>query len=433
MAKKDKEDNDQLKQIAEYVLYSRREAILNQWRLRCATDAGMDTRNSLGREEFYDQMPVLLNILGQRLMGQEPETDPVERAGQHGLHRWQRGYSLKELTNELANFYDILAEEIKQYVDLYPDTRPQVIIQIHGQLLRLVKEATTGSVLYYDQLRQTSAAEQAQTLQHTLDQVNEISRQRGEHLRQTSHDLRASFSVLLGAATLLKMPAEADERDQYVDMLNRNLGTIQHMLHQMTDHARLEAGLETAEVKSFDAAKLLRDIVDSAQGFAQTRQLILKADGPDHLPVVSDPVKVQRIVQNLLVNALKYTQKGSVSVSWSAENETRWLVSVQDTGLGLSNGPVGLLATQLKPLSEPASIQQPDGPKSYPSSEVPDTQFKQKNNGQSSDSEGIGLFVVKRLCEFLKASMDIETTLGHGTLIRIRFLNNQESPESVST
>ncbi|SOD90490.1 sensor histidine kinase [Spirosoma fluviale] len=433
MAKKDKEDNDQLKQIAEYILYSRREAILNQWRLRCANDAGMDTRNSFGREEFYDQMPVLLNILGQWLMGKDPETDPVERAGQHGLHRWQRGYSLKELTHELANFYDILAEEIKQYVDLYPDTRPQVIIQVHGQLLRLVKEATTGSVLYYDQLRQTSAAEQAQTLQHTLDQVNELSRQRGEHLRQTSHDLRASFGVLFGAATLLKMPAEADERDQYVDMLNRNLGTIQHMLHQMTDHARLEAGLETVDIKSFDAAKLLRDIVDSAQGFAHTRKLILRADGPDHLPVVSDPVKVQRIVQNLLVNALKYTHKGSVSVSWSAENETRWLVSVQDTGPGLSSGPVGLLATQLKPLSEPTSIQQPDGPKSYPSSEVPDTQFKQKNNGQSSDSEGIGLFVVKRLCEFLKASMDIETTVGHGTLIRIRFLNNQESPESVST
>lgn len=433
MTKKEKEYTNQINQIAEHLLYARREAILNQWRLKCADDAGMDTRNSFAREEFYDQMPVLLNILGQRLLGQEPETDPVERAGQHGLHRWQRGYSLKELTNELANFYAILAEEINQYVDLYPDTRPQVITQVHGQLLRLAKEATTGSVLYYDQLRQTSAAEQAQTLQHTLDQVNEMSRQRGEHLRQTSHDLRASFGILLGAANLLKMPAETAERDQYVNMLNRNLGTIQHMLHQMTDHARLEAGLETVEVKPFDAAKLLRDIVDSAQEFANTRKLILRADGPEHLPVLSDPVKVQRIVQNLLVNALKYTQKGSVSISWSAENETRWLVSVQDTGPGLSTGPVGLLAAQLKPLSEPTSIQQPDGPSSYPSSEVPDTQFKQESSSQSSDSEGIGLFVVKRLCEFLKATMDIETTIGHGTLIRIRFLNNQESPESVST
>jgi signal transduction histidine kinase len=433
MTKKDKEDNDQLNQVAEHLLYARREAILNQWRLKCADDAGMDTRNSFAREEFYDQMPILLNVLGQRLLGQEPETDPVERAGQHGLHRWQRGYSLKELTNELANFYEVLAEEINQYVELYPDTKPEVITQVHGQLLRLAKEATTGSVLYYDQLRQTSAAEQAQTLQHTLDQVNEMSRQRGEHLRQTSHDLRASFGVLLGAAGLLKMPAEAAERDQYIDMLNRNLGTIRHMLHQMTDHARLEAGLETVEVKPFDAAKLLRDIVDSAQEFANTRKLILRADGPDHLPVLSDPVKVQRIVQNLLVNALKYTKKGSVSVSWSAENETRWLVSVQDTGPGLSGGPVGLLAGQLKPLSEPTGIQQPDGPRSYPSSQVPNTQFIQKNNSQSSDSEGIGLFVVKRLCEFLKASMDIETTIGHGTLIRIRFLNDQQSPEPAST
>ncbi|MFD2937795.1 sensor histidine kinase [Spirosoma flavum] len=433
MANKDTEYNNQIKKLAEYLLYARRESILNQWRLKCADDVEMDTRNSFSREEFYDQMPVLLNVLGQRLMGQEPETNPTERAGQHGLHRWQRGYSLKELTNELANFYEILAQEITQYIDLYPDTKPQVITQVHGQLLRLAREANLGSVLYYDQLRQTSAAEQAQTLQHTLDQLNEMSRQRGEHLRQTSHDLRSSFGILFGAANLLKMPDKAAERDQYIDMLNRNLGTIQHMLHQMTDHARLEAGLETIETKPFDAAKLLRDIVNSAQEFANARQLILKSDGPEHLPVVGDSVKVQRIVQNLLVNALKYTPTGSVSVSWSAENETRWLVSVQDTGPGLSTGPVGLLAAQLKPLSEPTGIQQPDGPSRYPSGEVPNTQFKQESNTQSSDSEGIGLFVVKRLCEFLKASMDIETTVGHGTLIRIRFLNNQASPESVST
>ncbi|MCK8493550.1 sensor histidine kinase [Spirosoma sp. RP8] len=428
MAKVTDPYGDQINQLKEY-LYALRESILNQWRTRCSIDEDLHTRTSFSREEFNDQLPVLLNILTQRLASEPPETDPVERAGQHGLHRRQRGYSLAELMNELAKFYAILEEEIGQFLDLYPQTLPTVVAQAHSQLLRLSQEMGMGSVMYYDQLRQTATAEQVQTLELSLDKLHQLTKQRGHHLRQASHDLRGSFGIASSAAQLLQLPTDEAQRTQFLDMLSRNLKDTEHMLNQLLDYSRLEAGQESLHSKSFDAAQLLHSLVKGAQSVAKSKNLLLKADGPDKLAVVGDELKVQRLVQNLLVNALKYTQQGWVSVSWAMENDTRWIISVQDTGPGFSAGPTALLADQLQSLAQPTSSHQPEGPATYPSDAIPATSEQKDQPSQpKADGEGIGLFIVKRLCELMKGSMDIETS-DRGTLIRIRLLVNQRLSE----
>ena len=131
------------------------------------------------------------------------------------------------------------------------------------------------------------------------------------------------------------------------------------MLTQLSDLSHLQAGQETLQPAPFDAGELLTSIVESAQVLASQKGLILQGDGPAQLLVDSDAVKVQRIVQNLLLNAVKYTAKGYVSVSWSEENTSRWIVSVQDSGGGLPVGPATLLAEQLAPLADPAELYPP--------------------------------------------------------------------------
>ena len=70
--------------------------------------------------------------------------------------------------------------------------------------------------------------------------------------------------------------------------------------------------------------------------------VILKADGPHTLTVEGDPVKIRRIAQNLLLNALKYTSDGGVTLGWgdSRNNDPkRWMLCVHDTGPGIHSGP----------------------------------------------------------------------------------------------
>ena len=93
------------------------------------------------------------------------------------------------------------------------------------------------------------------------------------------------------------------------------------------------------------------------QPMAEDRGLFLKTDGPDKLPVEGDAVKTQRIAQNLLLNALKYTARGGVTVSWgdSRQNDAhRWMLCVEDTGPGFHAGPGAPMASALEEATEEA-------------------------------------------------------------------------------
>jgi signal transduction histidine kinase len=407
----------------------RRETILNKWRTRCLEDDNLKSKMSFSREEFNDQAPALLNILAQRLRGENQEADPLSVAGEHGLHRWQRGYSLPELLIEFEHLFWVVLDDIQTFQQQHRQLSGDDLSEIYRQVFQLEIESSRGSVLYYDQLRQTNAAEQANSLQEALDKLQQLNQQQGEHLRQNAHDLRSSFGIVMGVAQYLRPSNTEKEQEDYVDMLNRNLAYIHDMLLQLTDYARIEAGQEKLTIKNFDAAALVRECIDLAQPLIGQRKLLLQGEGPDSLPVRSDAVKIQRILQNLLYNALKYTSSGWVYVSWAQENETRWLLSVQDSGPGYRpNSPTGLLAEQLRPLSHPTSAHQAGGSEEYPLQDPPTTEaLKTPSASHQKASEGLGLFIVKKLCELLRASMDIESAPGKGTLVRIRFLSDQKS------
>ncbi|MCF2502040.1 HAMP domain-containing histidine kinase [Dyadobacter sp. CY107] len=425
MAKTSSKTEKQMSDILRH-LHMQRESILNKWRSTCAEELIMLSKTSFSREEFNDQVPAILNILDQRLAKLPQESEVVIVAQEHGLHRWQRGYSLPELLVELEMLFNILMETINQF-HKEQDISADVLLEVYEHVLCVSQEASRGSVLYYDELRQTNAAEQVNATRKALHQLEELGEKRNKHLRETTHDLRTGFSTLFGVSHLLELPGTEKERTELFAMLNRNLGSIRDMLLQLSDFSRIEAGQETLDIKEFDVADLLRKCVAAAHPFADYHNLDLRGEGPEKLKVKSDPVKIQRILQNLLMNALKYTTEGGIYISWAQENDTRWILSIQDTGPGFpASSPSGLLAEQLKPLSQQGSSHRQGGKSEYPMDQPPSTEsIKNELSSQMKESEGLGLFIVKKLCELLRASMDIESSQGQGTLVRIRFVSHQ--------
>ncbi len=213
-----------------------------------------------------------------------------------------------------------------------------------------------------------------------LGKLRQQLRERGELLRSTSHDLRGNFGIIQGAATLLDMASTDEERAQMLSMLQRNLRQATQMLTELLDVARLEAGQEQRQIVPIRVAELLGGLVESVQPMADERQLWLRVDGHEDLTVEGDPVKVRRIAQNLLLNALKYTQTGGVTVSWGvAATPDYWQLTITDTGPGLPE------------------------------------------ENRSKSGEGIGLIIVRQLCELLDCRMDIESQLGTGTRFQLLF------------
>lgn len=415
-----------LSEIVAY-LFARREAILHNWRMVCEQDPTLTKASVLSREEFNNLLPVILDILEQRLLNQQPEADLGVTAMSHGLHRWQKALALPETIRELNHLTETLFNELQTYLELFPQLDGRVLLRVQQQIVEIMGETTYGSVKKYDELQRLEAANRVATLQHALDQMGELSRQRGDMLRTSSHDLRGSFGIINSAAYLLKTEGLSDhDREQYLDMLNRNLTNVQAMLDSLMALARLEAGEETLHPERLDATTLLNEIVASAQPIATQRGLILQSTGPEKLLVEIDKVKLQRIVQNLLLNALAYTPTGFISVSWSQQGDMRWVVSIQDSGPGLPHRLTNLLAKQLKPTVDAIASTGIDQAEPVPvvpnrNQEIPSGPALAQQVGRADHGEGVGLQIVKRLCDLLDASLEIESPVGRGTLFRIRF------------
>lgn len=147
-------------------------------------------------------------------------------------------------------------------------------------------------------------------------------------------------------------------------------------------------------------------------------------DGPDTLPVVGDKSKVLRILQNLLLNALKYTPSGGVCVTWAADigrDTDRWTFSVQDTGPGIDENDAAPLAQELRDATEIAH-ETTEASTDRRRDIAPAVTLRSASAAlpqSQQEGEGVGLTIVKRLCELLDAGLELATEPGRGSTFRV--------------
>lgn len=415
-------------------LASKRNAVLSAWTDAVAADPDLATASSLPREQFYDHVPDILDAYQRRLRAwPDPDTALAqaarkEDAGAHGLIRWQQGYRLREVVREWGHLHLCIAYELEHFAEEHPAADRAAMVIARRALIQLINEGVAESTAQYFQVRQIEAAGNARDVEQAIDQLRDLERQRAELWRQVAHDLRGSLGIVVNVTTGLAHPdVPVETREHFLRLLHRSISSQQSMLDDVMNLARLQAGHETRDIKEFDAATMLTEFCDVLRPVARERGLYLNAAGPSALLVEGDPVKTRRIAQNLVLNALKYTEQGGVTVTWGDSregDEERWMLGVRDTGPGFHAGPGTPLAGALEAATEEARQveQRADAHEAVGNTQEsqrqswPDTRPVHQERG-----EGIGLSIVKRLCELLDASLELESNPGEGTTFRIVF------------
>jgi signal transduction histidine kinase len=407
-----------------------RECILQQWRITTESAPEMTIASSLTRLQFNDHIPGVLDSFVHTLrtwpkedsaQAQQQEKDQVT---EHGLQRWQQGYQLRELTREWGHLQMCLMEELETYAAAHRDLQPEVMPTARRALANLCWDGISDSTTQYWRLHQAEAAGHVRDLEQALDALNQLEQTRAEAWREAAHDLRGSVAVVTGSTSLLQSEDMAEPvRSQVFEMLQRSVQTLHEMLNDLMSLARLGAGHEQLQVAPFDAATLLTDFCATSLPLAEARGLYLKMEGPASLPVEGDRAKIQRILQNLLLNALKYTRRGGVTVMWGNKEsgDKGWMFCVQDTGPGLDSGPGAPLARQLYEATQVAhEVQSGDGEGADHVSNAPTMPAQSQTlPAHQLPGEGVGLSIVKRLCELLDASLELETSPGEGSTFRV--------------
>lgn len=422
---------NQLAALAEH-LAQRQTAILRAWRKAVDADPELTTHASLPKSQFIDHIPRVLDAYAQKLLVRsKQEVADANRevhkgAGEHGLHRWQQGYKLREVTREWGHLHLCIMDELESFAASTP-LESAVMTTAWRALAQMHNEGVTESSAQFFHLQETEAAGQVKDVEQALEEVHELDRQRGELWRQAAHDLRGNLSVVANASMGLglKNIPEAS-RETFVRLLQKSVASLMSMLEDVMGLARLQAAQERRVIEPLDAGAMLKDLFENLQPMAAERGLALTADGPASLVIEGDPVKIRRIAQNLLLNALKYTHRGGVTLSWgdSRDNDAkRWMLTVQDTGPGFHAQGSPMVQALKDATVEAQGVEEvaaeggerpPPTGGTRPSSIGPDLRPVQQEAG-----EGIGLSIVKRLCDLLDASLELESTPGVGTIFRV--------------
>jgi signal transduction histidine kinase len=420
--------SQQLDALGDY-LSSRREALLQAWRKAAYADPEQTTARSLTRGQFNDHIPEVLDAFELKLRSRPggadaraADLDKKQEEVKHGLHRWQQGYRLQELMHEWGHLQLCLFEEIEQFAATHPEFEREALAEANRQMILLVNEAISESTNQYARLQKAEAAGHVADLERTLASVNELERRRSTLIHQAVHDLRGDVQAVSTAADVLREIETAEEREEFTALVQKGVESVAFMLGELMQLARLEAGQERREIISFDAAALISDLCQLKLPLARERNLYLNTEGPAQLLVSGDSGKVRRLTQNLLLNALKYTMTGGVTVSWGEEKENWWLM-VKDTGPGIMAGPGAPMLMGLKEAT--ASAREADEKVAEAKGEVSHVLTSPESTSSSSRpphmqaGEGIGLSIVKRLCELLDASLEIASSPETGTTFRI--------------
>jgi len=417
--------HDQALQALADHLASRRDHIVAAWRALTEADQSLTTGASLPKAQLDDHIPALLEGFEKQL--REPETDVSHRgdAAAHGLHRWQQGFGLAEVSRELGHLNECVVREIDQCAQLDISAAPEDLARARSVWASIFSVAVSASTAQYFKLQQMESASYVGELEAALRKLNELEHQRAALWQQAAHDLRGNLGVVANVAAGLGYPNLDDSgRENFVRMLGRNMHSLHNLLDDITCLARLQSGQEPRRLETVDVAALLTEMGENLRVVAASQGLDLQLVGEPRLVVEGDAVKLQRIVQNLVLNAIRYTATGGVVVSWSApgpQDPERWKLQVKDTGPGLTPSPASDVREALETATDNAREVSngaragevvhvgSDDDSLNRSREVQSDPQASEAGASANHGEGIGLAIVKRLAELLDATIQVET------------------------
>jgi PAS domain S-box-containing protein len=184
----------------------------------------------------------------------------------------------------------------------------------------------------------TSRKQHQNELQRALIEAKSANELKSAFLANMSHEIRTPLGAILGFAEMLADPAASHEdRSQYVSIIGRNGRMLSRLIDDILDLSKVESGQLELENVRYSLRQTLESILPNLQLQAQAKclpiELEIAPDVPDE--ILGDPTRLCQILVNLLQNAIKFTEKGSVQLKITADQEYLHF-QIADTGIGIS-------------------------------------------------------------------------------------------------
>ncbi|WP_350292845.1 HAMP domain-containing sensor histidine kinase [uncultured Croceitalea sp.] len=237
----------------------------------------------------------------------------------------------------------------------------------------------------------TTYNEMAETILSDIDKIKSVEKLRRELIANISHDLRTPLSIIQGYIETLQMKDEdltKQERSDYLKTINKSGERLSKLISQLFEYSKLEANQIEPQKEPFLISELANDIHRNYNVLAKQKNIKLKLEMGEGIPLVfADISLVERAIQNLMDNALKFTpENGEVIVQITPKNEDIE-ITIKDSGPGIKQENQALIFER----------------------------YRQTKTGEHKEGAGLGLAIVKKIMELHNASIRVLSKPNEGT------------------
>jgi signal transduction histidine kinase/CheY-like chemotaxis protein len=214
---------------------------------------------------------------------------------------------------------------------------------------------------------------------------------KSKFLAAASHDLRQPLHALGLFASALDERIKFPEVRVLVENINRSVAALEELFNALLDISRLDAGIIQPDLQHFRLKELAEKLNAEFAAQAQHKGLNFQIDGPD-VTVYCDPTLLDTMLQNLISNGMRFTNKGEVKVVWHVDG-SKVVIEIHDTGIGIPEEDRELIFQE----------------------------FLQLNNPERDRTKGLGLglAIVRRLAGLLQCTITVQSTVGNGSIFRL--------------
>jgi signal transduction histidine kinase/DNA-binding response OmpR family regulator/HAMP domain-containing protein len=227
-------------------------------------------------------------------------------------------------------------------------------------------------------------------------QLDEVNKLKSTFLSNMSHELRTPLNSVIALSGVLsrRLAGKISEDEfSYLNIIEKNGKNLLILINDILDLSRIEAGREEINFSKFSIGELVRDILNSLEPIIEERGISACCLIDVEMPaIISDKAKCHHILQNLISNAVKFTEKGFVEISAFVDKD-KLFIDVKDTGIGIQEDFLPFIFDEFRQADDLTS---------------------RKYSGT-----GLGLAIVKKYCHLLNGSVEVKSKFNEGSVFTV--------------
>lgn len=302
--------------------------------------------------------------------------------GEHIERERKEQYFLDKIKEDPFREFCVWTEEIK-------DEDGNKYFEISRKVLKDKKGNLVGYCIMAE-----DRTEQTNQYLWEIARANKESQKKSEFLSRVSHEIRTPINAIYGMTEMILRECDQPQIMEYASEVKVSSELLIGIINDVLDFSRIEAGKMAIVEKEYDTREMLANVINMIRPRAEAKGLQLKEEISSQLPrrLYGDRMRVEQIMINLLTNAVKYTEHGSVLLKAACEREGEYIrlsVAVTDTGMGIREEDFQKLFTAFERLEE--------------------------TKNHSIQGTGLGLNITNLLLQLMDSSLEVESIYGQGS------------------